>query len=188
MKGRVLVSTSVWELRVCVVRLTLVADTELWGEPSRDALTEGPGGLSLSVEDERLGSEHKKQSICCRTLANNAAIVWTWINIPQKATEYGLAWLIWCCKRFHMLKRILFAFRTSSWRAEPGGSLSADQGSSLQANHSQVPAVSPRDPLRVSCRLNTYGFVRQEMKECSLNWFGAEKRLQPEVMFRFTLI
>lgn len=72
-------------------QLTLVTDTELWGEPSRDALTEGPGGLSLSVEDERLVSECKKQSICCRTQANNAAIVWTWINIPQKATENGLA-------------------------------------------------------------------------------------------------
>ncbi len=90
MKGSVLVSTSVQEMSVCE-RLTLVADTELWGEPSRDALTEGTGGLSLSVEDERLESEHKKQSICCRTQANNAAIVWTWINIPQKATEYGLA-------------------------------------------------------------------------------------------------
>lgn len=55
MKGSVLVSTSVRELCVCVCeRLTLVADTELWGEPSRDALTEGPGGFSLSVEDERL--------------------------------------------------------------------------------------------------------------------------------------
>jgi len=95
MKGCVLVSTSVWELCVCVfVQLTLVTDTELWGEPSRDALTEGPGGLSLSAEDERLVSECKKQSICCRTQANNAAIVWTWINIPQKAMENGLAWLI----------------------------------------------------------------------------------------------
>lgn len=45
-----------------------------------------------------------------------------------------------------MLERVLLAFRTSSWRAEPGGSLTADQGSSLQANHSQVPAVSPYDP------------------------------------------
>lgn len=34
-------------------QLTLEADTELCGEPSRDAFTEGPGGLSLSVEDER---------------------------------------------------------------------------------------------------------------------------------------
>lgn len=72
------------------MRLTLLADTELWGEPSRDALTEGPGGLSLSVEDERLGSEHKKQSICCRTQANNAAIVGRGSTSPRKPWNMAL--------------------------------------------------------------------------------------------------